>query len=103
MQACPQCIGEDKVVCYTHLDTRHRHTGETSHVVSGEFAARASGLAICISQASAGFMLYGCDAHWSIVTDTWHASLAEAIAQAEHEYVGSSQTWVYFGREPADA
>ena len=103
MHACPQRLGEEQVVCYTPVDSRHRHTGATRHVVAGVLASQSCGLAICESPRSAGFMLYGCDTQWSVLSDTWHPSLAEALAQAEHEYAGSSQTWVYYGREQAKA
>ena len=43
--------------------------------------------------------LFGCDADWNEITDTWHETLEEALAQAEFEYEGSSGTWIV----PAEA
>jgi hypothetical protein len=103
MHACPQRIGEDQVVCYTPVDSRHRYTGATRHFLAGVLAGPARGLAICKSPGTPGLLLYGCDAQWSVLTDTWHSSLAEALAQAEHEYAGSLETWVYYGHESAKA
>lgn len=37
--------------------------------------------------------LFYCDADWTTVTDTWHATLAGALDQAELEYTGVSATW----------
>ena len=54
-----------------------------------------SGLAICRVQEAEEFFLFGCDADWNVVTDTWHQSLDEAKDQAEWEYEGVNQTWVY--------
>jgi hypothetical protein len=52
-----------------------------------------NGLAIC--QGDHGFYLFGCDADWQSVTDTWHQTFDEAKGQAEFEYDGVSDTWVY--------
>jgi hypothetical protein len=103
MHNCPRRIGEEDVLCYTHVDSRHRHTRATLHVVQGTQPRPITGLAICHSPGTAGVMLYGCDAQWSALTDTWHASLPEAVGQAEHEYTGTSQTWVYYGNSQPEA
>jgi hypothetical protein len=39
------------------------------------------------------YYLFGCDAEWNTVTDTWHKTLEEALEQAEFEYEGVSKTW----------
>ncbi len=41
-----------------------------------------------------GFYLFGCDAEWNTVTDTWHESVIAAKRQAEHEYEGTLNTWI---------
>ena len=38
------------------------------------------------------FYLFGCDEEWSNITDTWHQTVDEAIAQAEFEYEGAAAT-----------
>jgi hypothetical protein len=52
-----------------------------------------AGLAICQSNDAQEFYLFGCDADWNVVTDTFHMSLDEAKEQAEFEYEGVSKTW----------
>ena len=39
------------------------------------------------------FYLFGCDADWQAITDTWHESVREAKAQAEFEYDVSAEEW----------
>jgi len=67
----------------------------TRQVVGDELMGSMSGLAICREDDREEFYLFGCDADWNSVTDTWHQSLDEAKAQAEWEYEGVSQTWIY--------
>ena len=50
-----------------------------------------AGLAIC--RAPDGFYLFGCDAEWNTVTDTWHESLEDAQHQAGFEHEGIDDTW----------
>lgn len=84
-------------MAYTAIDHRHRPTGRTKQIVDGRQVGRASGLAICQYENDTAFYLFGCDADWKSVTDTWHQSIEDARDQAEFEYAGSSQTWVYAG------
>ena len=82
------------MVCYTPIDHRHRHTDGTQQIVSGVLLGPAAGLAICQYDGERAFYLFGCDAEWNSTSDTWHETLEDALAQAEHEYEGSSATWV---------
>jgi hypothetical protein len=54
-----------------------------------------AGLAICQYAGEEAFYLFGCDADWQNVTDTWHQTLDDAQHQAEFEYEGVSETWVF--------
>ncbi len=81
------------MVLFTPIDERHRHTGNCSQIVAGEVQGPAAGLAICRYDGEVGFYLFGCDDRWRSVTDTWHQSIDEAIAQAEFEYEGTAATW----------
>jgi hypothetical protein len=99
MRAIPSTIGKLRVVCYTPLDSRHRHTGNTTQIVGGVVLGAAAGLAICIDEKSECFFLFGCDEQWTCLSDTWHETLEEAKEQAEFEYEGVSGTWVV--REPS--
>ncbi|WP_194817234.1 hypothetical protein [Nocardia sp. XZ_19_385] len=38
--------------------------------------------------ASAGCYLFYCDANWSVLTDTWHETVEDAIDQANAEFTG---------------
>jgi hypothetical protein len=55
-------------------------------------------LAICQYADEDGFYLFGCDATWATITDTWHESIAEAKAQAKFEHTGTMDTWIHCGR-----
>ena len=52
-----------------------------------------AGLAICQYPGEDAFYLFGCDADWGTITDTWHQSIEDAKVQAEFEYEGVSLTW----------
>jgi hypothetical protein len=53
-----------------------------------------AGLAICQYPGMSEFYLFGCDAEWNTVTDTFHETLEEAKHQAEFEYEGTRTTWI---------
>jgi hypothetical protein len=92
---CPAIVGGAKVICFSPIDSRHRHTGNTRQIVAGVIMEPASGLAICQYSGEDAFYLFGCDVAWNSVTDTWHEDLQDALEQAEFEYEGVSETWVY--------
>ena len=69
------------------------HTGNTRHTVAGESMGAFPHLAIAQYDGNAGFYLLYCDEAWQVVTDTWHATLADAESQAEFEYAGVSGIW----------
>jgi hypothetical protein len=94
MNLCPTSIDGFRVICSTPLDERHRPTGRTRQVIDGAQAKGVSALAICEAgdQAQACY-LFGCDADWHTLTDTWHESVEFAMRQAEFEYSGTSSTW----------
>ena len=94
MRACPDQIGNTQVVCYTRIDTRHSHTGNTRQVINGVVLGPVSGLAICHAEGSESYFLFGCDEEWKSLSDTWHRSISEAKAQAEFEYYGTANTWI---------
>jgi hypothetical protein len=89
----PPSINGAKVICWTPIDTRHQFTGRCRQVIGGVVQGPMAGLAICRYEGEDCFYLFGCDAAWNCVTDTWHATLDEALAQAEFEDAGASQTW----------
>jgi hypothetical protein len=92
VSAAPWFIGGSPVVAYARLDGRQRPTGNTRHLANGTLLGPAAGLAIC-RLADGGFYLFGCDAGWNPITDTWHETLDDALHQAEFEYEGVGSTW----------
>ena len=100
MKPFPSNFGDEHVICYSPLDERHTFTGACRQVVAGQLMGAMAGLVICQSSESGGFYLFGCDEDWSVVTDTWHESLDDALHQAEFEYVGVSSTWTYLNAVP---
>lgn len=95
MHSPPPTIGPFRVICYSPIDERHRFTGNTRQIVNGALMDSMLGLLICQS-AENEFYLFGCDADWNDVTDTWHESVEDAKKQAEFEYEGVGKTWVHF-------
>ena len=93
MEKAPESIGGAKVILFTTIDQRHRHTGNCRQVVAGDPMGPVAGLAICQYEAGGGYHLLGCDATWQSVTDTWHPTVEEATSQAEFEYEGVTETW----------
>ncbi len=93
MKKIPGEIGGARVVLYTPIDERHRHTGNCRQIVAGVLMGAAAGLAICRYAGEDGYYLFGCDEDWGTQTDTWHETLEDAKAQAEFEYEGVSATW----------
>ena len=89
----PNPLNGALVICYTPLDQRHRQTGSCSQIRNGAVAGPASGLAICQYPDESGYFLFGCDADWDVLSDTWHQTLEDAKHQAEFEYTGVSCTW----------
>jgi len=93
MKPCPTEVGGLQVICYTAIDERHRFTGNCNQIVAGQLMGAMAGLTIC--QGDHGYYLFTCDADWQSVTDTWHETFDKAKEQAEFEYEGANNTWVY--------
>ena len=92
MNPAPSILSGLQAVAWTVVDSRHRPTGNCRHFAQGELVGPAAGLAIC-RESNGGFLLFGCDADWNAVTDTWHKTLEDALHQAEFEYDGVDETW----------
>ena len=95
MEPAPKEIDGADVVCYTRIDERHRFTGNTRQIVAGQVMGPMAALAICQYPDHDGFYLFGCDAEWSRITDTYHDTLKDAQEQAEFEYEGVTQSWTH--------
>jgi hypothetical protein len=96
MRPCPQFLDKAQVICSTPIDERNRHTGNTRQIVNGELLGPVAGLAICQYEGESAYYLFGCDEQWKVQSDTCHATLEEALDQAEFEYEGTRQTWHYY-------
>jgi hypothetical protein len=93
VETAPEYIDGAKIILFTPIDERHRHTGNCRQIVAGVLQGPVAGLAICGYKGEEGFLLFGCDASWGSVTDTWHQTVEEAMGQAEFEYEGTTATW----------
>jgi hypothetical protein len=91
--APPALVGGARVVCWTPIDVRHRHTGNTEQRSHGVLLDPAAALVIGQYEGETAFYLFGCESSWRPQSDTWHQTLAEAKAQAEFEHEGVSATW----------
>lgn len=94
MKPCPKEVGGARVICYTPIDERHRFTGNCQYSNTDGPQGPMVVLAICQYKGEDAFFLFGCDAEWQAVTDTWHHTLTEAKEMAEWEYEGVSETWI---------
>jgi hypothetical protein len=82
MKPVPKIIGDAKVTLFTPIDSRHCPTGNCEQIVAGKLEGLAAGLAICRYEGESSYYLFGCDAEWNSVTDTWHPTLEDAKEQA---------------------
>jgi hypothetical protein len=89
----PKQLSGASVLLWTD-DVRQTHsTGRTVHRAGGAVLGPAAALAICQYDNDSQYYLFYCDENWSVQTDTCHASIDEAQAQAEFEYEGVSALW----------
>ncbi|MFD6394723.1 hypothetical protein [Nocardia sp. NPDC060259] len=63
-------------------------TGRTRHYVGGEPVTWIDRLAIARYDDAENVYLFYCDEGWAVITDTWHETAEDAIAQAEFEFEG---------------
>ena len=81
------------VLFSTPIDDRHRYpasAGRSLGACPGDLPWTCD---LPVHEGDRGFYLLGCDHEWKAVTDTWHQTLQEAMAQAEFEYEGVPRTW----------
>ena len=95
MKSQPEVSGDERLICYTSIDERHQFKVSCKQIVAGETMGAMAGLMICFHERKQAFYLFGCDADWQVVTDTWHQTLEDAQHQAEFEYDGVSETWIF--------
>ncbi len=61
-------------------------TRATRHLVAGREVTAFANLALAQYENDSGVYLFYCDEDWNTVTDTYHGTLEEALAQAEFEF-----------------
>lgn len=66
------------------LGPAHTPTGRTFHF--GAFPDVVRGLALASYAGDQSVYLFYCDDEWNVLTDTWHASVDDAIRQARSEF-----------------
>lgn len=81
----PQSIDGARVLQVANLDEAVP-TGATRHVVRGEEVQDFAWIAIARYEEEPGVYLFYCGADWEPITDTFHESLEDAVAQAEFEF-----------------
>ena len=91
MTPAPSEFDGDKAIATAVVNEAVHPTGATTH--HGPDGAIPPASALAIVSGEAGFYLLYCDRDWQVLTDTWHASVENAKAQAEFEYSGISKQW----------
>ncbi|MEV4761230.1 hypothetical protein AB0J89_01190 [Micromonospora chokoriensis] len=82
----PALLDGARVTMFANLVPGQLPTGATRHSV-GNFAEVVAHLAIArYDEAAAEFYLFYCTNDWEVVTDTWHPTEMDAVAQAEAEF-----------------
>lgn len=80
---------------YLTLQPHHRPTGNTKHYYGFERVPvpTPASLAIAKYEGDEGFYLLHLDSSGDELTDTFHLSVDEALAQAEWEFGAKSEEW----------
>lgn len=81
------------------LGSHHESTGKVPHVAYGRPVGLPHSLSVFdAGEGSGAVLLIRFDADGKELTDTWHASIAEAFEQAEFEYRVRADEWTHVGR-----
>ena len=99
----PREIGRGRTLRYALVTSEANPTGATKHWVGGELMPPAAALAVVQYPSEDGYYLLYLDAAGNEVTDTWHATLDDALLQAEHEYFGIGDAWVEVGMKEGES
>lgn len=86
------------LIAFLVLNEKNHRTGFAQHFVNGNFAMDFNALAICKYEGSPGFYLFYCDNNWNVITDTYHATVEEAIEQTESEYSNTKGEWKFVSK-----
>jgi len=84
----PEELDGAKVLKHAIVSNEVHATGATRHVAAGVEVGPAAALAIAGYEGQEGVYLFYLDAEGTVVTDTFHDSVDDALGQAAFEYVG---------------
>lgn len=82
----PSELDGAEVFMFALVGAAQRPTGATVHSVTG-FSEVFRGLALARYEENEVYLFY-CDEEWNVVSDTWHANVEDAMAQARFEFEG---------------
>lgn len=94
MRSIPSTLCGARMLRYSLIDERHELPTEYEfhYVATAADRCPVHRIAIC-EFGDKDVHLFGCDADWNVLTNTWHISVEDAMCQAESEYGGISKTW----------
>jgi hypothetical protein len=75
------------------LGSQHQATGRTRHRQGEHVLPAPSSLAIAQYEGDSGFYLFYCDSDGHEITDTYHSTVAKAMAQAQWEFNVTPADW----------
>jgi hypothetical protein len=75
------------------LTASHSPTGKTRHLFGDKVLPAPAELRIVRYRDDPGYYLFYCDISGKEITDTYHESLAKAMAQAEFEFQTKEGDW----------
>jgi hypothetical protein len=90
--AAPRELDGARVIKYAEVTADVKPTDATRHIVGGALAGSFPALALARYTGEEGHYLFYLGDDGSVVTDTWHASLEDALTQAALEYEGLAWT-----------
>ena len=86
-------MAEPKLLRRVRLGPQHQPTGKTRHFHGNEPLPASSELRIVQYSSDPGFYLLYCDESGQELTDTYHDTLAQELAQAEWEFRLKAAEW----------
>ena len=86
MHHIPRLIGAARVLGYARLPASCQTSRDSANKTI-------VGLAICQYENEPGFYLFGCDAGWQALLDTWHETMNDAHDLAEADYGIVADVW----------
>lgn len=86
-------MDDPKLLRRVRLTSAHEPTGNTEHFNGDDPVPVPAELRIVQYSSDPGFYLFYCDESGSEMTDTYHDSMSEAMAQAEFEFNVQEAEW----------